>query len=314
MRTWWPTDRIPQATFHRRWSTLIAVLALLASLSGCRIPQFMDPAPKSLVESRQLAQRGMNAIEQNDLAAAEKLLVDAVDRCPVCPDARRAYAKTLWQQGRAGEALAEIDEALELSTDDPTLLTDAAAMRFTIGDLDRATLHVQQALDLDHHYPPAWRLRGRILQQQGRRKEALADYQRTLQYTPNDQETLILVAKLYSEQGRPHRALANLRHLQDQFDPGTEPQHLLYLLAENYSTSGRYADAATCLRQATRHAEATPEMFYRLAQLELASGNAAAAQQAAAQALVIEPQHAASREILSEAEVALHSSGQIRQR
>lgn len=292
----------------------IALIALLAFSPGCRIPQFMDPAPKSLVESRQLAQRGMNAIEKNDLVAAEKLLVEAVDRCPICPDARRAYARTLWQQGRAEDALAQMDEALALSTDDPTLLNEAAGMRYTLGDLDRAMQHIQLALELDHHYSDAWRLRGRILQQQGLLNEALADYQRALQYAPNDQETLILVARLYSDMGRPHRALANLRHLQDQYDSGTEPQHLLYLLAANYSTTGRYSDAAVCLRQATRHGEATPEMYYRLAQVELASGNAIEAQRAAAQALAIEPLHAGSREILKEAEVALHSTGQIQQR
>lgn len=289
-------------------------LYILAIATGCRIPQFIDPAPKSLVESRQLSQRGINAIERNDWKAAEELLVEAVDRCPICPDARRHYAKTLWQQGRSEEAMTQIDEALQLSVDDPTLLVEAAGMRFTLGDYDRAMQHVQLALDLDHHYAAAWTLRGRILQQQGQPNEALADYQRALQYDANDEETLILVAQLYAELGQPHRALANLRHLRDQYEPGTEPQHLMYLLAANYSTTGRYNDAALCLRQATGQGPTTPEMLYRLAQVELASGNYAEAQRAAARALTIEPQHAASRAILQEAEVAMHSSNAVQQR
>ncbi len=263
-----------------------------------------------MIESRQLSQRGVNAIERDDWQQAQQLLAEAVDRSPICPEARRHYAKTQWHQGRSAEALAQMDEALRLSTDDPTLFVEAATMRFTIGELDRAMQHVQRALDLDHHLAAAWTLRGRILQQQGQPNEALADYQRALQYNPNDSETLILVAQLYGQMGRPHRALANLRHLRDQYEPGTEPQHLLYLLAANYSTTARYDDAAMCLRQATRQGSATPEMLYRLAQMEIAIGNVAEAHVAASRALSIEPSHAASRAILQQAEIAMRSGQQ----
>lgn len=312
MRSCYSADRNANRALPHQ--ALALPLLLLVVSTGCRIPAFIDPAPKSLVESRQLSQRGINAIERDDWKAAEQLLVEAVDRCPICPDARRHYAKTLWQQGRSEEALVQIDEALRLSVDDPTLLVESARMRFTLGDLQRAMEHVQLALDLDHHYAAAWTLRGRILQQQGQPHEALADYQRALQYDANNEETLVLVAKLYAEMGQPHRALANLRHLRDQYEPGTEPEHLMYLLAANYSTTGRYNDAALCLRQATAQGPTTPEMLYRLAQVELASGHFSEAQQAAAKALAMEPQHAASRAILQQAEVAMHSDPTVQPR
>ncbi len=290
------------------------LLTVIVVATGCQSPRFGGPAPKSLVESRQLSQRGVNAIERGNWESAEKLLAEAVDRCPICPEARRNYAKTLWQRGQSTEALAQMDEALRLSGDDPTLLVDAASMRFTVGDLDRAIQQVQLALDLDHHLAPAWTLRGRISQQQGQLNEALADYQRALQYDPNGAETLVLIAQLYERMGQPHRALANLRHLQDQYAPGTEPQHLLQLLAANYSTTARYNDAAVCLRQATMQGPATPELLYRLAQVEMASGHVVEAHEAATRALTLEPRHAASRTILQQAEIAMRSGGQIQHR
>jgi len=292
----------------------MSLLLVIAVATGCQSPRFGGAAPKSLIESRQLSQRGVNAIERNDWESAEKLLVQAVDRCPICPEARRNYAKTLWQRGQSTEALAQMDEALRLSVDDPTLLVDAAAMRFTVGDLDRATQHVQRALQLDHHFAAAWTLRGRISQQQGQLTEALADYQRALQYDPNSPETLILVAQLYTQVGRPYRALANLRYLQDQYTPGTEPQQLLNLQAVNYSATARYNDAAVCLRQATRQGPATPETLSRLAQVEMQSGHLVEAREAATRALSLDPNHVASRTILQQVEIASRSGVQNQRR
>ena len=59
----------------------------------------------------------------------------------------------------------------------------------------------------------AWRLHATVLERQGRVLEALDSYYRSLSYDAHDSDTLLAVAELHHQLGRPSRTLATLQQL-----------------------------------------------------------------------------------------------------
>ena len=75
-----------------------------------------------------------------------------------------------------------------------------------------------------------------------------------------------------------------LERLADDFEPGEEPSHLLYLQGLALEALGRYDDALRQLCLARDRAPPTPELLYLLAELELRAGDLASARRDAAEA------------------------------
>lgn len=256
-----------------------------------------------------MSQRGLTALERKDWPAAEGLLGRAVEACPADPEARRHYAEALWHCDKPGEAIAQLDEAVRLSSDDPTLRVRAAEMRLFLGQIQAAREEVERAIDLDPKAPAAWALRGRLRRDAGAAREALADYHRALGYDPDNRQVLLEIAELYRQLGEPRRALANLQSLIETHPPGEEPQQVLYLAGLAYAALGRHGDAADSLAAARDRGRPSREILLRLAEAQLLAGRRALARSSAQQALALDPEHAASRALVATIDLAGDSAG-----
>jgi tetratricopeptide (TPR) repeat protein len=257
-----------------------------------------------LATCRHLSQQGIAALEREQVQEAKALLAKAVAACPIDPQARRHYADALWRSGARPEAITQVEEACRLAGEDAELRVRAGEMHLLSGELEPARRSAQQALDLDPKLAAAWAIRGRVMLAGGQPQEALADFLRALGYAPEDRQILLEVAELYRQLNWPQRALATLQSLADTYSPGEEPQQVLYLTGLAYTALGRYDDAVESLAAATAVGAPTPEILSGLAEAELLAGHPAEAEAAAEHALLIQPRHPASLELLDRLRVA----------
>ena len=276
----------------------ILILATAAALPGCRMLSRHGPVSRSLVESRQLCQRGIAAMERDQWNEAERLLAEAVDACPEDQDSHRHFANVLWRKGRQLDAMEHLEQANRLAVDDPSLMVAIAEKRLALGQVEAARQSAQNALDLDPKSPEAWAARGRVRRSYGHLRMALADYHRALGLAPDNSEILIEVAELYTEMGRPQQSLAALHKVANTWPPGDEPQRLSYLEGLSYSALGRYDEAVDSLLAAVARDNPTPDVLFRLGEAELLAGRLTRAAAAAQQALFIDPGHQPSLGLL----------------
>jgi tetratricopeptide (TPR) repeat protein len=243
-------------------------------------------------------------MDRGDWLAAEDLLSQAAQVSPLDPDARRRYAETLWHRGAAQQAIAQLEEAARLSPEDPQIAVRTGEMYLATGQMTRAGKAADRALDLEPKLSAAWALRGRTSEATGALKPALADYQRSLGYQPDDRQVLLAVAEIYRQLNEPERALASLHSLVDSYPPGEAPQQLLYLEGLALVALGRYDDAVARYTVAGERGGPTAEILYRLAEAEYLAGRGVHAHIAAKQALVLDPNHVAAKALVARLEVA----------
>jgi tetratricopeptide (TPR) repeat protein len=248
---------------------------------------------------RQLTEQGIGAMDRGDWKRAESLLARAVESCPVDVDARRQYAKALWHRQALDECLAQLEEARKLVDTDPALAVRAGEVYLALGQVPKAQEMAQEALRLDPKHAAAWTLRGRVAGAAGQPREALANYQRSLGYDSGNQDVAILVAETYRQLNQPERALVTLQSVSSKCSPGDEPQQVFYLEGLALAALGRYDEAARNLSQAARADRPTAEILCALADAELHNGNLVKAQSCVQEALLIDPQHEASRSLMA---------------
>ena len=290
----------------------IVGVALALASAGCRLPGGEGPVSESLVASRQLCHQGVSAIERGQWEQAEQVLAEAVERCPVDPDARRHYAEALWHRGQREQAVWQLEEAGRLALDDATLHVLLAEKRLAMGHVELARQTAQYAIDLEPKLADAWAIRGRVSRASGQPREALADYHRALGLAPDDRTIQLEIAKLYGELNRPRRALAALHNLADTYPSGEEPQQVLYLRGLAYAALERWDDAADGFSAASVRERPTAEILFQLGRAELFAGRPAQAEAAAREALALDPRHQPSRELLGQVELVLAPRSSVR--
>jgi protein O-GlcNAc transferase len=276
-----------------RGAWLIAAACCLSV--GCRTLTRPGPAAQSVATARQLTQQGITAKDRGDWKRAESLLNRAVQTNPTDADARRNYAETLWHRGALQQSLEQFEEARKTTGEDPSLAVRTGELQLALGQINSANQMADQALDLDPKFAPAWALRGRVAAASGQKREALADYQRSLGYAPDNREVAILVAEAYRQLNEPEHALVALERLADSYSPGDEPQQVLLLEGLAMTALGRYDDAVETLTKAASRDRATPDVLCQLAEAQLRAGRVANAQATVSQALGLDPNHVASQ-------------------
>lgn len=284
----WPGQAVP---------VLIAACVLAC---GCRSLGKRGPTAESVASCRQLTQQGMNASDRGDWKRAETLLRRATEACPVDADARRQYAEALWHRGAMSVALAQLEEARRLSSEDAELAVRTGELYLALGWPDDARRMVEESMRLDPKFAPAWSLRGRIALAAGQPRQALADFQRSLGYAPDNYDVAILVAETYRQLNDPDRALLALQSAGENFSSGEEPQQLLYLEGLALAALERHDEAARVLALAARREKPSAEVLVRLAEAELRAGRAANAQSTLQEALGLDPHHVGGRALAAQ--------------
>ena len=296
--------------YTRSWLNVALLLALL--WAGCRLPGQQGPVPQSLADCRRLSRQGVAALERGQQQTAENLLAQAVTACPADAEARRHYAESLWRRNARTEAIAQLEEAGRLATEDASLWARLAEMYLVAGQPHSAWQSAQRAIELDPKLPAAWAIRGGVLRAAGQPRDALADYLRPLNYAPKDRAVLMEVAQLYRQMNQPAAALQTLQSLAETYSPGEEPGLVLDLLGLAYVAMGRYDDGVESLSAAVARGEPTPEMYCHLGEAELMAGHTVEAAAAAQQALALQPQHQPSRELLERIALAQQPQETVR--
>lgn len=285
---------------------------LIAAVAGCRLPGLRGPVSADLAKSRQLSQQGIASLERGQPQEAEAALTKAVKTCPTDPDARRYYAEALWAKNARPEAVAQLEEACRLSPEDTSTRVRLAEMHLAMGRIDLARTTAEQVIDLSPKLPAAWAIRGRTMRAAGDLRQALADFHRTLGYTPDDRQVQMEIAEVYRQLRQPQRALETLQSLADTYSPGEEPQQVCYLLGLAYAELGRFDDAVDSLSTAIVRGPPTPDILCRLAEAHWAAGRPNDATAVAQQALALDPQHPASRDLIARFSMAQQAPANVR--
>ncbi len=282
---------------------LVAGLVLLGA-SGCSLTGQRGPVAKDVLDCRQFSQRGIAAMDAGQWSKAESLFAQASQTCPVDADARRNYAEALWRQGNREAALAQMEQAVQLSGESPEVLLREAELRLELNQLELAQAKAERALGLNPRFAQAWVVRSRIEQQRGRSVEALSDLHRALHLEPSNRQAMLQLAEVNRSLNRPQAALASLQQLLETFADGQQPQQPLVLQALAFEALGRNGDAMDSMNLALRRGPATPDLLCQLARLQWSTGQSALAAQTVQQALTMEPQHSASQQLLQQFQVA----------
>lgn len=296
---------------QRRVVWLLAALVLLL-YGGCLFGRRDGPVPADLMRARQLTLRGVRAMERGQTPDAEKLLREAVVSYPVDPEARRHYAAALWKAGKRQQALAQIDQALDLAADDPTLHLARCRYELEAGAVNAALASAQRAIDLDPSLGEAWAMRARVYRRRGEQAQALADYHRALGMLPQDREILHEVASLHwshalSDAGSQHlhAAAAALNVLLESYPQGEEPQDVLLMAGRVQSSLGKLDVARPLLAAACERQPPNVEAFHELALVELRSGRTVEALRHVRAGLAVAPEHQPSLLLLDEVRTLL---------
>jgi len=266
------------------------------------------PASRSVIQSRQLSQQGVAALERGQWDRADELLAEAVRACPSNPDARRSYADARWNRGQRKEAIAELETARRLAPDNAAIHVRLAEMQLAMGQTETGLKSAQRAIDLEPKLASAWVVRAQIMRAAGNPSQALADALRAVSYAPDDRTIPCQVAAFYLELNQPQRALAIVQGLADRYSPGDEPQEVMYYQGLSYLALARYDDAAESLTAAARE-RPTAEILCRLAQAQWAAGRAAEALAAAEKATALDPKHQPTRQFLAQIQTARQAGG-----
>lgn len=297
-----------QRVLCRRNCFRVCVLLVAGiSAAGCRSTR-NDAVDLSVASARELSFRGIDAMQQGDWAKAESLLDKAVKTCQTDVRAHRNYAETLWQRGESTLALQHMQEAARLSDGEPELLVRLGEMHLAAGHLEEAGQQADAAIRRNRHLASAWALQGDVQLQRGNRDEALANYHRALCYQEHFPRIQLMVASIYRHTNRPHRMLATLESLYDQYPAEQVPRDIYLMQGIAQNMLGRPEQAITSLIAAKNAGKPTAELMYHLGEAFLAAGDQANARSAVGTALALDSAHAPSRQLLERIE---RSSGNV---
>jgi len=275
-----------------------AAACLVFSGGGCTT--FSHQAVDSeVVRCREHCQAGLSAARRGREENAHQMFAAAVEACPVDERARRLYAESLWDQGRADSAVEQMEQAVRLSGGEAETMVRLGQMYLARDNIDGAATQAARAIAASPQLAKAWALEGDVLARREQYDVALARYHRALAYRSDYPQVQFAVAEIYARQGRHTRALATLAALAQQYNPDNSPQRLHVMRGRSYRALRRYDEAASEFSLAAKAAPPTPDLLYELAETLASSGETTAARMTAEQALTLQPRHANARQLLA---------------
>ncbi len=253
----------------------------MLGMSGCAVLHHPRPEER-MVAARGLSLRALDASEGGQWEQAKALFEEALTTCPIDVHTRRRYAEALWQHGDRDLALKQMEEAIRLSADSPSLLITYGRMLLEMKQVHEADHVAKRAIRHAPQMAEALALLGDVRLNQGRYEEALELYHRALKAQPGFPGVRLAIARIDYLRGRPLRCLATLSALSRELPQGREPDEALWLEGIALKSLGRYQDAVDRFVRLERRGNTSPELGRQLADTLWQAGEHEAAREVAA--------------------------------
>jgi tetratricopeptide (TPR) repeat protein len=274
----------------------VLVLTLLLPHIGCA--QMRSQLSHRSSECTQLCEEARLAREQGRKAQADQLLDAAIQKRPKDTETQLQLADELWTSGRQLAAAETMQRIVAERPDDAPLALRLAQMEFEIGRTETAQSALSAALRMDPEHPEAIRLQAKLEEQRGDDAVALATYHHLLRVAPDDFDAQLRLAHLHLKRGQADRAAPLLRSaLEHPYATAVQRAEAEWQLGLAYARMDRWADAAESLQTAARSRKCAAEDWYRVAYAQSQIGNHEAAFDSLSQALRLEPNHLAARDL-----------------
>lgn len=174
---------------------------------------------------------------------AENLLRRAVELAPGFAAARFNLATVLHRQNKTLAALVELDHLLEAEPDNPAYRNLKGAAFGRIGDFDDAIAQFEAVLAQRPDEPKVWMSYGHILKTVGRQADSIAAYRRSIALTPALGEAWWSLANLKTVQFDDGDVVAMEQALRDDATAPEDRFHVHFALGKAHEDAGR-AEAA----------------------------------------------------------------------
>jgi tetratricopeptide (TPR) repeat protein len=157
------------------------------------LKDFLKRFPTDVAAIRMLAEV---AARIGRYADAETLLRRCLELAPGFDAARHNYSVALLRQGKAAEALVEVDKLLTVDPSDPGYRNLKAAVLGHLGDYPRTIAAYADVLRDYPNQPRAWMSYGHALKTAGRLTESIAAYRHSIDQSPRLGEAYWSLANL----------------------------------------------------------------------------------------------------------------------
>ncbi|MFP6588813.1 MAG: tetratricopeptide repeat protein [Pirellulaceae bacterium] len=282
--------------------TLVAIV--LSSLTGCRL---FSPRVtlETLTTAAEIERRGDQLYKSGQYKAAADRFEEAAAMVTSDQLVRRKLADTYWAENRYNAAIAAMRTAIKLANPvfDREIRQEwfvrLAEMYLDVGNVDRALHWVDRAIEENPQMLPARIVRGSIFARVQSYNAALEDYHYALSLMAEESSAErvrveIEVARIYSQQQRPHRVLAMTSAIDPRTLQPTQAIDVHLIRAMALRDRQRFADAVRELQQIlvldANHAQA----HFVLASTYWQQGDIVRAQSSLAEVFRLNPNHPAA--------------------
>ena len=290
---------------HKQLAVFVTLVAIvLSSLTGCRL---FSPRVtlETLTTAAEIERRGDQLYKSGQYKAAADRFEEAAAMVTSDQLVRRKLADTYWAENRYNAAIAAMRTAIKLANPvfDREIRQEwfvrLAEMYLDVGNVDRALHWVDRAIEENPQMLPARVVRGSIFARVQSYNAALEDYHYALSLMAEESSAErvrveIEVARIYSQQQRPHRVLAMTSAIDPRTLQPTQAMDVHLIRAMALRDRQRFADAVRELQQIlvldANHAQA----HFVLASTYWQRGDIVRAQSSLAEVFRLNPNHPAA--------------------
>ena len=201
---------------------------------------FLKRQPDNVAALRMLAEVAGRLGRYDD---AETLLARCLELAPGFTPARHNLALVLYRQNRPGEAIAQADRLLEAEPGHPAYRSLRAAALAQIGEYDASIEGYRSVLAEHPLQPKGWMSLGHALKTVGRTHESLAAYRRSLEQQPGLGESWWSLANLKTLRFSEADVAAMQAQLARADIPDDDRLHLHFALGKALEDEGRYEES-----------------------------------------------------------------------
>jgi tetratricopeptide (TPR) repeat protein len=262
--------------FNNRWLLIVLSWATIGVGGGCQaLHPFAQTTKAKLSSAREWANGGLEAFQSGHMQRAQGFFKRATEQSPTDFRSRANLARTLSQSGELNTAIAEMQQAVKHSANDPAMLVELGAMYLSAGQIANANAQAEIALAANHRFASAWKLKGQIARSQNELDQALAHLHKAASCSPDRLDIHLELVNTYRAKDEPLKALAAVDHLLAQHPIDSQPIQAIVAKSEILMQLNQQSTAIATLRRAQTGDSTSAEIAARLVQLQIRTGRLA---------------------------------------